>query len=118
MFKKEREFNIISGQKTPFVSERSMSCAEQRQTFVKQEPINLKPLKLGTAKDRKEFQYGYKNEKSEPVPHALTEQASTNNLQPTMVNYTKTGYNIITHKIPFSTATIASSDMFNHVNLF
>ena len=53
---------------------------------------------------------------SEPQSRMLTEQPQKNTILPTMMNYTKTGYNIISHKIPFSTSKITCAETFNNVN--
>ena len=59
MFKRDREFNIISGESSNYCSQRALSYAAQRTAFQK-EATSVPPInKLGTAKDRRMFAYNY-----------------------------------------------------------
>jgi hypothetical protein len=98
MFKKEREFNIISGETTNYASQRSFSCAQQRQHFMGDRAPLPKPLKLGEAKDRKEFKYDYAQDPPAVGTRVLTQNDGKAHFLPSMVNSTNTNYNIITHK--------------------
>ena len=105
MFRREREFNIISGEQTQFASNRSHSCAEQRTNFDKIQTRPFKLERLGNARDRKEFQYTYVQ------PHqnsqsALPAVAPERGKLPTMVNYVSTSYNIINHRGQIETSSV------------
>jgi hypothetical protein len=91
------------------VSQRSLSCAQQRQFFNSTPQPKLQPLKLGEAKDRKMFQYDYMSSIQEPGSRVLTQNSSKTKLLPSMVNYTSTGYNIITHNEQFPTSKVTNS---------
>lgn len=98
MFNRAREFNIISGENVKYASQRSYSNAEQRRLFQNEPKVTFKTTKLGSAKDRKEFNYNYIEEAPVGKQRIMTEDLGGNSLPSTLLNYVSTNYNIITHK--------------------
>jgi hypothetical protein len=118
MYRREREFNIISGESLPFSTQtyRSASNFEKVRKFENNPHLPVAKLeKLGHSKDRREYQYSY-----ESIPQAAKRETGINqrgstNFEQTMLNSVSTDYNIVNLKAQHPTSKVVSSQIFNQV---